>query len=146
MDRRAFATLLPGILAAAATLPEQAGAATLAPLESGAYKPGPETHGAIPKRASRRYALGMLKAGNIRLEVHETTQEEVGAPHEPIESHLHSEIWLVQEGTVELTVNGRAQRLNAGDMGLCVAGDKHYIQNVGDTPATYFVVTLGPSE
>jgi quercetin dioxygenase-like cupin family protein len=87
----------------------------------------------------------MLKAGNIRLEVHETTQE-VGAPHEPIESHLHSEIWLVREGTVELTVNGQARRLNAGDMGLCVAGDKHYIQNVGNTPATYFVVTLGPPE
>lgn len=145
MDRRTFATLLPSILAAAAALPEQADAATLTKLESGAYKPGPETHGSIPKRASRRYALGMLTAGNIRLEVHETTQE-VGAPHEPIESHLHSEIWLVREGTVELTVNGKAQRLQAGDMGLCVAGDKHYIQNVGDTPATYFVVTLGPPE
>jgi mannose-6-phosphate isomerase-like protein (cupin superfamily) len=87
----------------------------------------------------------MLKAGNIRLEVHETTQE-VGAPHEPIETHLHSEIWLVQQGTVELTVNGKAQRLKAGEMGLCVAGDRHYIQNVGETPATYFVVTLGPPE
>jgi mannose-6-phosphate isomerase-like protein (cupin superfamily) len=145
MDRRAFATLLPGILTVAGSLPQQADAETLTSLESGAYKPGRETHGSVPKRASRRYALGMLKAGNIRLEVHETTQE-VGAPHEPIETHLHSEIWLVREGTVELTVNGKAQRLNAGEMGLCIAGDKHYIQNVGNTPATYFVVTLGPPE
>ena len=145
MDRRAFAALLPGILTAAAALPERLEAETLSPLESGIYKSGPATHGAVPKRASKRFALGMLKAGNIRLEVHETTQE-VGAPHEPIETHLHSEIWLVREGTVELTVNGKAQRLEAGDMGICVAGDKHYIQNVGNTPATYFVVTLGPPE
>lgn len=145
MDRRTFATLLPGIVAAAAALPEQAEAATLPALQSGSYKPGPERHGSIPKRASKRYALGTLTAGNIRLEVHETTQE-VGAPHEPIESHLHSEIVLVREGTLELTVNGKAQRLGTGDMGLCIAGDKHYMQNVGDTPATYFVVTLGPPE
>jgi quercetin dioxygenase-like cupin family protein len=145
MDRREFTTLLPALLAGVAALPEKAEGATLPMLESGIFKPGPATHGAIPKRASRRYAMGMLKAGDIRLEIHETTQE-VGAPHEPIESHLHSEIWLVREGTVELTVNGKAQRLNAGEMGLCVAGDKHYIQNVGDTPATYFVVTVGPAE
>jgi mannose-6-phosphate isomerase-like protein (cupin superfamily) len=145
MDRRTFAALLPGILTAVAALPERLEAETLSPLESGVYKPEPATHGAVPKRASKRFALGMLKAGNIRLEVHETTQE-VGAPHEPIETHLHSEIWLIREGTVELTVNGRAQRLHAGEMGLCVAGDRHYIQNVGDTPATYFVVTVGPPE
>jgi quercetin dioxygenase-like cupin family protein len=145
MDRREFATLLPALLSAVAVLPERAEAATLSNLESGVFKPGPATQGAVPKRVSKRYALGMLKAGNIRLEIHETTQE-VGAPHEPIESHLHSEIWLVREGTVELTVKGKAQRLSAGDMGLCVAGDKHYIQNVGDTPASYFVVTLGPPE
>lgn len=143
MDRREFATLLPALLTAVAALPAEA--ETLAALESGVYKPGPVSRGAVPKRVSQRYALGMLKAGNIRLEIHATTQE-VGAPHEPIESHLHSEIWLVREGTVELTVNGKAQRLSAGDMGLCVAGDKHYIQNVGDTPASYFVVTLGPPE
>ena len=145
MDRREFTTLLPALLAGVAALPERAEGETLPMLASGVFQPGPATHGAIPKRASRRYAMGMLKAGDIRLEIHETTQE-VGAPHEPIESHLHSEMWLVREGTVELTVSGKAQRLNAGEMGLCVAGDKHYIQNVGDTPATYFVVTVGPAE
>jgi len=145
MNRRDFSTLLPALLAGVAALPEHAEAATLPVLESGVFKPGSPSHGAVPKRVSQRYAMGTLKAGNIRLEIHETTQE-VGAPHEPIESHLHSEIWLVREGTVELTVNGKAQRLTAGEMGLCVAGDKHYIQNVGDTPASYFVVTVGPPE
>lgn len=145
MDRREFSALLPALLMGIESLPAHAEAGALPTLESGVFKPGPPSHGAVPKRVSQRFALGMLKAGDIRLEIHETTQE-VGAPHEPVESHLHSEIWLVREGTVELTVNGKAQRLSAGEMGLCVAGDKHYIQNVGDTPATYFVVTVGPPE
>ena len=77
--------------------------------------------------------------------MHQTTQE-IGAPHEPLETHLHSEIWFVQSGIVELTVNGTAHRLEAGDVGICVAGDKHYIQNAGETPATYFVIAVGPPE
>jgi quercetin dioxygenase-like cupin family protein len=145
MDRREFAALVPALLACGALMPERAGAETLPMLESGIFKPGPAKSGSVPKRTSQRYTSGMLKAGNIRLEMHETTQE-VGAPHEPIDTHLHNEIWLVRQGTLELTTNGVARRLEAGDVGICVAGDKHYIQNVGDTPAVYFVVTLGPPE
>jgi mannose-6-phosphate isomerase-like protein (cupin superfamily) len=144
MDRRAFATLLPALLAGISALPEEAEAATLSPVESGVFKPGPPKTGSVPKRASRAYTKGMLK-GNIQLEIHETTQE-VGAPHEPEETHLHSEIWLVQSGEIELTINGKPQRLSAGDVGICVAGDRHYLQNVGKTPATYFVVAVGPQE
>jgi hypothetical protein len=36
--------------------------------------------------------------------------------------------------------------MEAGDVGICVAGDKHYIQNMGDTLAAYFVVAIGPPE
>jgi len=126
-------------------MPEQAGAETLPMLESGIFKPGSVKSGSVPKRTSQRYIAGMLKAGNIRLEMHETTQE-VGAPHEPVDTHLHNEIWLIRQGTLELTTNGIAQRMEAGDVGICVAGDKHYIQNVGNTPAVYFVVTFGPPE
>jgi quercetin dioxygenase-like cupin family protein len=144
MDRREFASLLPALLAGLSA--QQASAAPPLPvLESGVFKPGPPKTGSVPKRASQAYTRGLLKAGNIQIEIHETRQE-VGAPHEPIDTHLHNQIWLVREGTVELTVNGTAHRMEAGDIGICIAGDKHYIQNVGDTPATYFVVALGPPE
>jgi mannose-6-phosphate isomerase-like protein (cupin superfamily) len=145
MDRREFAALLPALLAAHSTATAQATKAPLNAVESGAYKPGPARTGSLPKRTSRAYTRGILKAGNIQLEIHETTQE-VGAPHEPEETHLHSEIWLVREGTIELTVNGVPRRLEANDIGICAAGDKHYLQNAGDTPATYFVVAVGPPE
>jgi quercetin dioxygenase-like cupin family protein len=145
MDRREFAALLPALLAAHSAAASQTTKMPLAAVESGAYKPGQARTGSLPKRTSRPYTRGILRAGSIQLEVHETTQE-VGAPHEPEETHLHSELWLVREGTLELTINGVARKLEAGDIGICAAGDKHYLQNAGNTPATYFVVALGPPE
>lgn len=155
MDRREFAGFLPALLAISAmgtgieaeaeSQAEGSGkAASLPTLASGVWKPGPAKV-AGEKRTSHAYLSGMLTAGNLRLEMHTTTQE-VGAPHEPIGTHLHNEIWLVREGTVELTTNGVARRMEPGDVGICVAGGKHFIANVGSTQATYFVVTVGPPE
>lgn len=172
MDRRDFTALLPALIAATALLPESAaaqkaqgtmdkpvmgeptpgsangnkpkGAVTLPMVASSVYTPG-AGYGSLPKRVSHRYVLGMLKAGNIQLEIHETIQEP-GALHEPTDKHLHNEIWLVKEGTAELTINGVTRRMNAGDIGIVNAGDLHYVRNAGDTRCTYFVVTLGPPE
>lgn len=114
-------------------------------LESGVYKPTPAKAGSMAGHTSSRYVMGMLKAGNIRLEMHESTIEP-GAQHEAVGTHLHSEIWLVREGTAELTTNGVARTMVAGDVGICCAGDKHFIANTSDKPVTYFVVTVGPPE
>ena len=143
MDRREFAALVPALLACLS--PAEASAASLSAVESGSYHPGAAKTGSLPKRTSRAYTKGLLKAGNIQLEIHQTTQE-VGAPHEPEETHLHTEIWFVRDGQVTLTLNGSPKVLEAGDVGICVAGDKHYIQNTGKTPATYLVVAVGPPE
>ncbi|MEI9980180.1 MAG: cupin domain-containing protein [Edaphobacter sp.] len=147
MDRREFAGLLPGLLAAAAVLPESAVAQStaLATIESGVYKPSAWKAGSQEGHSSARYLAGMLKAGNIRLEMHESTIQP-GAQHEPVGTHLHSEIWLVREGTAELTTNDVARTMVAGDVGICCAGDKHFISNTSDKPVTYFVVTVGPPE
>lgn len=168
MDRREFSQLLPALLAATALSPEllaqqshpdynnpKHGEPTegpggkkptgeLAQLVSGVYTPGP-AYGSLPQRQSHRYLVGMLKAGNIQIEIHETHQE-VGAKHEPDETHLHNEIWLVREGTCELMTKGVVRTMRAGDIGLCCAGDHHWVRNAGDTPCTYFVVTVGPPE
>src|SRR5262245_41057105 len=119
MDRREFAALLPALLAGVSN--GKVNAATLPTVQSGKFEPGPAKPSSVPKRASRAYTKGMLKAGNIQFEAHETTQQ-VGAPHEPEETHLHSEIWFVRKGSIDLTINDQVHRLNAGDMGICVAG------------------------
>jgi quercetin dioxygenase-like cupin family protein len=147
MDRREFAVLLPALLAGSGVFAEDAvgQGASLPVLESGVYKPTPAKAGSMAGHSSSHYVMGMLKAGNIRLEMHESTIEP-GAQHEAVGTHLHSEIWLVREGTAELTTNGVARTMVAGDVGICVAGDKHFIANTSDKPVTYFVVTVGPPE
>ena len=147
MDRREFTSLLPALLAASALVPELAEGqrAPLKELESGVYQPTPPKAGSQAGHSSSSYLIGMLKAGNIRLEMHESTIQP-GADHEAVGTHLHSEIWLVREGTAELTTNGVARKMVAGDVGICVAGDKHFIANTSDAPVTYFVVTVGPPE
>ena len=151
MDRREFAALMPAVLALSALGAEraegQAAVAKSGPLTdvvSGVYKPGAE-HGNPAGRSSRSYLKGRLKAGNIQIEMHQTTQR-AGAEHEPVGTHLHNEIWLVKEGVCELMTNGVTRRMEAGDVGICAAGDEHWVRNAGDGPCTYFVVTVGPPE
>jgi len=55
-------------------------------------------------------------------------------------------IWLMREGTADLMTNGVIRKMEAGDVGICIAGDKHYIANSSDKPISYFVVTVGPPE
>lgn len=162
MGRREVIAMMPALLALAAG-GEAGGQQTVVPavpgpegkdpkpvqkelkrLESGTFQPGPG-YGSQAKRVSHRYVIGMLTTGNIRLEMHETIQEP-GAEHEPVDNHLHNEIWLVQRGVAALYINGVEHRMEAGDVGLVTAGDKHWVKNIGTTELAYFVVTLGPPE
>jgi len=90
----------------------------------------------------RAVLKGKLATGES-LEVHETTLLPGGAPHPP-HHHVHSEMWLIREGTVELTVNGIRSRLGPGSVGFVYSNDEHGINNPGLAPATYFVVAIGP--
>ena len=113
-------------------------------LASGVFKPI-AGRGMQGGHESHSYLTGMLKAGNIRLEMHESVQQ-AGAPHEAVGTHKHSEIWLMQRGVATLYLNGVEHRMEAGDVGLCCAGDEHWIANAGDSELAYFVVTVGPPE
>jgi quercetin dioxygenase-like cupin family protein len=96
-----------------------------------------------PKNAQIRDVLKGKLATGESLEVHETTLPPGGAPHPP-HHHVHSEMWLIREGLVELTVNGTSSLLGPGSVGFVHSNDEHGIKNVGTTPATYFVVAVGP--
>jgi len=90
----------------------------------------------------RQILRGKLATGE-QIEAHETTLPPNGFPHPP-HHHVHSEMWLIREGTVELTINGTSHRLAAGGLGFVHSNEEHGIKNVGEGPATYFVVAIGP--
>ena len=96
-----------------------------------------------PNNAQIRDVLKGKLATGESLEVHETTLLPGGAPHPP-HHHVHSEMWLIREGMVEITVNGTSSRLGPGSVGFVESNDEHGIKNVGTTPASYFVVAIGP--
>ncbi|HXJ91223.1 MAG TPA: cupin domain-containing protein [Candidatus Binatia bacterium] len=90
----------------------------------------------------RKIMKGKLATGEP-VEAHETTLPPNGYPHPP-HHHVHSEMWLIREGTVELTISGTTHRLGAGGVGFVHSNEEHGIKNVGTGPATYYVVAIGP--
>lgn len=73
------------------------------------------------------------------LECHITTLNPGASPHEP-HKHVDEELILVKEGIVESLVNGEKRRAGPGSVIFQSSNQLHAIRNVGDMPATYFVV------
>ena len=131
------AMLIPAILPARASADDEKGlpSATF-PFEN--LAPHKAASGADIRAAFK----GKLATGES-LEVHETTLPPGGMPHPP-HHHPHSEMWLIREGTVELTIEGKSSQIGPGSVGFVKSNEVHGIKNVGTTPATYFVVAVGP--
>lgn len=141
VTRRELCSMLPAVLIPA-NLPSEASAAQDESMPSAVY-PFEKLPVRTPNGAQIRDVLKGKLATGESLEVHETTLPPGGMPH-PAHHHVHSEMWLIREGTVELTINGTSHRFGPGSVGFVHSNDEHGIKNVGTTPATYFVVAVGP--
>jgi len=73
------------------------------------------------------------------LEMHVTTLNPHTASHAP-HTHPNEEMVILKEGTLQAHVNGREIVVPAGGVLFFASMQPHAVQNVGDSPATYYVI------
>ena len=98
--------------------------------------PGPS---AGPNK-SRAILDGKTHTG-FRIEIHESELGAGLAPHPP-HTHVHEELMLVREGTMEITIKGVVEKLGPGSVAYVASNEEHGWRNVGSTRAVYTVITL----
>lgn len=84
---------------------------------------------------------GTLKTGEA-IALHETVQP-AGIVPNPAHRIQHSEVIVVEEGTVEFDHDGKKERAGAGSAIYVAFGTLHSLKNVGHGPAKYVVVQIG---
>ena len=78
-----------------------------------------------------------------QLECHVTTINPGEAPHPP-HQHAEEELIIIKDGTIEAMQNGAMKRAGPGSIIFEASNDLHGLRNVGQTPATYFVIKWFP--
>lgn len=73
------------------------------------------------------------------LEMHITTLNAHTASHPP-HTHPNEEMVIIREGTLQAHVNGREVVVGPGSVLFFASMQPHAVQNIGDVPATYFVI------
>lgn len=137
-SRRDLAFLLPALAAGGAQAQTAAPGAQL-PSKTFPFEDLPVKQNG--KNASRAIMNGLTHT-SFPIEVHETDLAPGEAPHAP-HHHVHEEMVIVVQGTIEFTVNGKPSRLGPGSVAYAASNDEHGQRNVGDGVARYVVVTLG---
>jgi uncharacterized cupin superfamily protein len=90
-------------------------------------------------KGARRQLFDNATATLDRLECHITTVNAGLSPHDP-HRHPDEELIVVKEGTLEVTINGQSQKAGPGSVIFYASNDLHGMRNLGDQPATYFVL------
>jgi quercetin dioxygenase-like cupin family protein len=90
---------------------------------------------------SRNAFTGTLATGEA-IAAHETMQPAGTVPN-PAHRIQHSELIVVEEGTLEYTHDGKTERAGAGSIIYVALGALHSVRNVGDGPARYVVIQIG---
>lgn len=73
------------------------------------------------------------------LSVHISTVKAGEATHAP-HRHPDEEMIIVKEGALDVTINGKTDRANAGSIILFASNDLHGMRNAGTSSATYYVI------
>ncbi|HEY5331074.1 MAG TPA: cupin domain-containing protein [Acidobacteriaceae bacterium] len=90
---------------------------------------------------SRDVMRGRLPTGEA-VALHESMQVAGMAPN-PMHRIEHTEIIMVQQGTMEFKFEDNIERGGPGTVFYVAKGTLHSVRNIGDGPAKYFIVAVG---
>lgn len=97
---------------------------------------------ATPSGAEGRSVVAGTLATGEAVAVHESMQP-VGMTPNPAHAIQHSELIVVEQGTLEFQHDGKTERVGAGGVIYVAFGTMHAVRNVGDVPAKYVVIAIG---
>jgi mannose-6-phosphate isomerase-like protein (cupin superfamily) len=133
LSRRDLSLLLPALAASNA-------AAAPANLPSQVFKfEDLKVKGTGPNY-SRDVLAGATHSGSL-IDMHITDLGPGKMPH-AAHHHEHEEMIMVQEGTLEVTISGKAAIIGPGSAAYVASNEEHGWKNVGDGRARYFVMAF----
>jgi quercetin dioxygenase-like cupin family protein len=96
----------------------------------------------LPRANGQRRDIADNPTANLAtFECHITTLNVGQSSHAP-HTHPQEELIFIKEGKVEAHLNGQTTVVGPGSIFFFATNDAHSARNVGDTPATYWVVNL----
>ena len=141
ISRRDLGLLLPALAAASAAAQQPAAVETMT---SKAYPSDKIPYKGDDKKKGRQFFLAATHAG-FKIECHETVLG-AGLETHPPHQHVHEEIMIVVEGTVEANLNGVKQTVPAGSVVVFGSNQTHNARNAGTIPSRYYIVELRGNE
>ena len=90
-------------------------------------------------RTRRQLLAGTSTHLNL-FRVHATTLEPGATPNPPHPNKDADELIIIKEGKVKITIENKSKVIEPGGVAVVLANEVHGLENVGDVPATYYVV------
>ena len=101
----------------------------------------------LPVRARGLNAVRPIFNGELHsgfaVEMHESELAPGQAPHPP-HHHVHEEVFIVREGTLEVLLGEKKSTVHPGDVVFISSNLEHGWRNAGQTRARYYLFALGP--
>jgi mannose-6-phosphate isomerase-like protein (cupin superfamily) len=141
ISRRDLRFLLPALAGTGAAAQQPAPVETMT---SKAYPSDKIPYTGDEKKKARRFFIAATHAG-FKVEMHETNLGP-GIEAHPPHRHVHEEIMVVAEGTLEANMDGNRQTVPAGSVLVFGSNKLHNVRNPGTTPVKYYVIELRGGE